>query len=168
MRDARSTGLIWSIRLRGFSRRARKRGAPRVHERALCQLLPLLLYHIYNIEPTHHVVCGGSIWRSGPGRYHPVITLITLGKADDGENINREEFLQVILTEFFLEHPVSTIPCQHGAGRSPRPEGTTWSTTYFRWAWPTACGFACGWTRRVRAMPLAGAAACYRAVASAA
>ena len=30
-------------------------------------------------------------------RYHPVITLITLGKAEDGENINREKFLQAHL-----------------------------------------------------------------------
>ena len=27
-------------------------------------------------------------------RYHSVITLITLGKAEEGENINREKFLQ--------------------------------------------------------------------------
>ena len=38
-------------------------------------------------------------------RYHSVITLITLGKAEEAENINREKFLQAILTEFFLEHP---------------------------------------------------------------
>ena len=43
-------------------------------------------------------------------RYHSVIALITLGKADDGENINREVFLQAILTEFFLEHPVLVVP----------------------------------------------------------
>ena len=43
-------------------------------------------------------------------RYHSVITLITLGKADEGENINREVFLQAILTEFFLEHPVLVVP----------------------------------------------------------
>ena len=33
-------------------------------------------------------------------RYHSVITLITLGKAEEAENINREKFLQAILTEF--------------------------------------------------------------------
>ena len=32
-------------------------------------------------------------------RYHSVITLITLGKAEEAENINREKFLQAILTE---------------------------------------------------------------------
>ena len=65
------------------------------------------------------------------------------------------------------EHNETNDPMPHGTGRSPRPEGATRSTTYFRWAWPTACGLACGWTRRVRAMPLAGAAARYSAVASA-
>ena len=30
-------------------------------------------------------------------RYHSVITLITLGKAEDGEYINREKFLQAHL-----------------------------------------------------------------------
>ena len=39
-------------------------------------------------------------------RFHSVITLITLGKAEEAENINREKFLQAILTEFFLEYPV--------------------------------------------------------------
>ena len=39
-------------------------------------------------------------------RFHSVITLITLGKAEEGENINREKFLQAVLTEFFIEHPV--------------------------------------------------------------
>ena len=39
-------------------------------------------------------------------RYHSVIALITLGKAEEGENINREKFLQAILTEFFLEYPI--------------------------------------------------------------
>ena len=43
-------------------------------------------------------------------RYHSVITLITLGKAEEGENINREKFLQAILTEFFIEHPVLVVP----------------------------------------------------------
>ena len=43
-------------------------------------------------------------------RYHSVITLITLGKAEDGENINREVFLQAILTKFFIEHPVLVVP----------------------------------------------------------
>ena len=43
-------------------------------------------------------------------RYHSVITLITLGKAEEAENINREKFLQAILTEFFLEHPVLVVP----------------------------------------------------------
>ena len=42
--------------------------------------------------------------------YHSAITLITLGKAEDGANINREVFLQAILTEFFLEHPVLIVP----------------------------------------------------------
>ena len=41
-------------------------------------------------------------------RFHSVITLITLGKAEDGENINREAFLQAILTEFFIEHTRSS------------------------------------------------------------
>ena len=45
-------------------------------------------------------------------RFHSVITLITLGKADDGENINREAFLQAILTEFFIEHPVLVVPSE--------------------------------------------------------
>ncbi len=31
------------------------------------------------------------------GRFHSVITLITLGKAEEAENINREKFLQAIL-----------------------------------------------------------------------
>ena len=43
-------------------------------------------------------------------RYHYVITLITLGKAEEGENINREKLLQAVLTEFFLEHPVLVVP----------------------------------------------------------
>eukprot|EP00935_MAST-01C_sp_MAST-1C-sp1_P000864 g864.t1 len=43
-------------------------------------------------------------------RYHSVITLITLGKAEEGENINREKFLQAILTEFFLEYPILAVP----------------------------------------------------------
>ena len=30
-------------------------------------------------------------------RYHSVITLITLGKAEEAENIDREKFLQAIL-----------------------------------------------------------------------
>ena len=41
-----------------------------------------------------------------PDRFHSVMTLITLGKAEEAENINREKFLQAILTEFFIEHPV--------------------------------------------------------------
>ena len=32
--------------------------------------------------------------------YHPLITPITLGKADQGESINREDFLLALLTEF--------------------------------------------------------------------
>ena len=43
-------------------------------------------------------------------RYHSVITLITLGKAEEAENIDREKFLQAILTEFFIEHPVLVVP----------------------------------------------------------
>ena len=43
-------------------------------------------------------------------RFHSVITLITLGKAEEGENINREKFLQAILTEFFLEYPILVVP----------------------------------------------------------
>ena len=44
-------------------------------------------------------------------RYHSVITLITLGKAEEGENINREKFfLQAALTEFFIEYPVLAVP----------------------------------------------------------
>ena len=43
-------------------------------------------------------------------RFHSVITLITLGKAEEGENINREKFLQAILTEFFIEYPVLAVP----------------------------------------------------------
>ena len=43
-------------------------------------------------------------------RYHSVITLITLGKAEEAENINREKFLQAILTEFFLEYPILVVP----------------------------------------------------------
>eukprot|EP00935_MAST-01C_sp_MAST-1C-sp1_P000360 g360.t1 len=43
-------------------------------------------------------------------RNHSVITPITLGKADEGENTNREDFLQAILTEFFLEYPVLVVP----------------------------------------------------------
>ena len=38
------------------------------------------------------------------------ITLITLGKAEEGENINREKFLQAILTEFFIEYPILAVP----------------------------------------------------------
>ena len=45
-----------------------------------------------------------------PDRFHSVITLITLGKAEEAENINREKFLQAILTEFFLEYPVLVVP----------------------------------------------------------
>ena len=45
-----------------------------------------------------------------PDRFHSVLTLITLGKAEDGENINREKFLQAALTEFFIEHPVLVVP----------------------------------------------------------
>ena len=43
-------------------------------------------------------------------RYHSVITLITLGKAEEAENINREKFLQAILTQLFIEHPVLVVP----------------------------------------------------------
>ena len=43
-------------------------------------------------------------------RFHSVITLITLGKAEEGENINREKFLQAILTEFFIEYPILAVP----------------------------------------------------------
>ena len=43
-------------------------------------------------------------------RFHSVITLITLGKAEEAENINREELLQAILTEFFLEYPILVVP----------------------------------------------------------
>ena len=43
-------------------------------------------------------------------RFHSVITLITLGKAEEAENINREKFLQAILTEFFLEYPILVVP----------------------------------------------------------
>ena len=43
-------------------------------------------------------------------RYHSVITLITLGKAEEAENINREKLLQAILTEFFLEYPILVVP----------------------------------------------------------
>ena len=43
-------------------------------------------------------------------RFHSVMTLITLGKAEEAENINREKFLQAILTEFFLEYPVLVVP----------------------------------------------------------
>ena len=43
-------------------------------------------------------------------RYHSVITLITLGKAEEAENIDREKFLQAILTELFIEHPVLAVP----------------------------------------------------------
>ena len=32
-----------------------------------------------------------------PDRFHSVMTLITLGKAEEAENINREKFLQAIL-----------------------------------------------------------------------
>eukprot|EP00935_MAST-01C_sp_MAST-1C-sp1_P002319 g2319.t1 len=42
--------------------------------------------------------------------FHSVITLITLGKAEEAENINREKFLQATLTEFFIEHPVLVVP----------------------------------------------------------
>ena len=45
-----------------------------------------------------------------PDRYHSVMTLITLGKAEEAENINREKFLQAILTELFIEHPVLVVP----------------------------------------------------------
>eukprot|EP00935_MAST-01C_sp_MAST-1C-sp1_P000351 g351.t1 len=38
-------------------------------------------------------------------RCHSLITPITLGKADQGENINREDFLLALLTEFFIEQP---------------------------------------------------------------
>ena len=43
-------------------------------------------------------------------RFHSVITLITLGKAEEAENINREKLLQAILTEFFLEYPILVVP----------------------------------------------------------
>ena len=43
-------------------------------------------------------------------RFHSVITLITLGKAEEGENINREKFLQAVLTEFFIEYPILAVP----------------------------------------------------------
>ena len=45
-------------------------------------------------------------------RFHSVITLITPGKAEEAENINREKFLQAILTEFFLEYPILRKKCQ--------------------------------------------------------
>ena len=45
-----------------------------------------------------------------PDRFHSVMTLITLGKAEEAENINREKFLQAILTEFFLEYPILVVP----------------------------------------------------------
>ena len=50
-------------------------------------------------------------------RFHSVITLITLGKAEEAENINREKFLQAILTEFFIEQPVLLVPegSDHGS-----------------------------------------------------
>ena len=45
-----------------------------------------------------------------PDRFHSVMALITLGKAEEAENINREKFLQAILTELFIEHPVLVVP----------------------------------------------------------
>ena len=43
-------------------------------------------------------------------RFHSVITPITLGKAEEAENINREKFLRAILTEFLLEYPILVVP----------------------------------------------------------
>ena len=62
-----------------------------------------------------YILSHTSTTASAPAdRYHSVITLITLGnvtgKADDGENINREKFLQAILTEFFIEYPILAVP----------------------------------------------------------
>ena len=45
-----------------------------------------------------------------PDRFHSVMTLITLGKAEEAENIDREKFLQAILTQLFIEHPVLAVP----------------------------------------------------------
>ena len=45
-----------------------------------------------------------------PDRFHSVMTLITLGKAEEAENINREKFLQAILTQLFFERPVLVVP----------------------------------------------------------
>ena len=45
-----------------------------------------------------------------PDRFHSVMTLITLGKAEEAENIDREKFLQAILTELFIEHPILAVP----------------------------------------------------------
>ena len=117
-------------------------------------------------------------------RYHSVITLITLGKADDGENINREDFLQAILTEFFLEHPVLVVPeaitdpqpvivtvlenailtkpvCYHKS--APNVYEPYYESRFnFDRKGDTNTGAT------VRAMPLAGAAARYSVVATAA
>ena len=38
------------------------------------------------------------------------MTLITLGKAEEAENIDREKFLQAILTQLFIEHPILAVP----------------------------------------------------------
>ena len=43
-------------------------------------------------------------------RSHSVITLITLGKAEEAENIDRAKFLQAILTELFIENPILAVP----------------------------------------------------------
>ena len=47
-----------------------------------------------------------------PDRYHSVMTLVTLGKAEEAENINREKFLQAVTKGL----PV----CVTGARGSPR------------------------------------------------
>ena len=58
-----------------------------------------------------YVLSPNNATASAPAdRYHSVITLITLGKAEEAENINREKFLQAILTEFFLEYPILVVP----------------------------------------------------------
>ena len=38
------------------------------------------------------------------------MTLVTLGKAEEAENIDRAKFLQAILTELFIENPILAVP----------------------------------------------------------
>ena len=88
-------------------------------------------------------------------RYHSVITLITLGKAEEGENINREKFLQaapICQTAFVAPRPHERELSGHErstcAAVHALPAATRWqsqlsslasATRLFASAWRVLC-----------------------------